>query len=146
MRDGNFPLVQKLGIKVHPAENVYANRCVVLANELEAQDQLAAVTRERDEFIQRYRNIELANSEMSRNDHHSWGELFLERNSFRAHADALADVCESLRSALWCENIDQQNAAYEESKDASAAYRASLQSKASAVYDQVDERAHGEGK
>lgn len=42
-----------------------------------------AAVAERDEWIARYRNIELANKEMSRNDHVVFGELLIERDRYR---------------------------------------------------------------
>lgn len=51
--------------------------------------EVDALKAERDEFIQKYRHIELANREMSRNDHVTFGELYEERNQLRAENSSL---------------------------------------------------------
>ena len=45
--------------------------------------QIADLTRERDEWVRKYRNIERANSEMSCNDHVVFGELLIQRDDLR---------------------------------------------------------------
>lgn len=42
---------------------------------------------ERDEVIRRYQSIELANSEMSRNDHVHFGDLIQERDELKKHLE-----------------------------------------------------------
>jgi hypothetical protein len=51
------------------------------------------ILKERDDFIERYKLIELANSVMSRNDHVHFGELIQER-------DAALAVVERLKAKL----------------------------------------------
>lgn len=55
------------------------------------KDQVKFVREERDEALERYRNIELANKHLTRNDHVQFGELLTKRNRYREALERIVD-------------------------------------------------------
>lgn len=54
--------------------------------------QLSSITVDRDYYINKYRNIELANAEMTRNDHVSFGSILAARNDAMEEAARVRDL------------------------------------------------------
>ncbi len=73
-----------------------------------------ALQKERDDWANRYRLIELANAELSRNDHKTFGELLIERDKYRAALEQinshLNNPATSQNEALCLIRRDTENA------------------------------------
>lgn len=54
-------------------------------------------------FSDRYKSVQLANKEMSRNDHVCFGDLLIERNELRAEVEKLKEADESNSADTWRE-------------------------------------------
>jgi hypothetical protein len=54
------------------------------------------VCKENEELIKKYRSIQLANENMSRNDHVHFGDLLLERNSLRESLKLAVEALEEI--------------------------------------------------